>query len=261
MQCFIMDTKTLVPLHQFTPQQLCYHIKQWVLADVNDQNNIAETHRKFKQREFHGEKICTEPMNNIKDMMEKDLLQFMTRKTFNIIMVHCQEWKDRNIDDLKSKSADEMADILFHYPLNRLLDRIIGQNIDGKRFIQSVIAPNEDIIAEETGWHDDEVYQIQSILFRHHSCTQSQFERNMNDVLSKQPSKLSKDIADRIKGVMARHNIEETHYKIKNALNIDAFADSVMNMVDEYTQNENKENPKVIVQIYRTIAQCFVFTA
>eukprot|EP01083_Nonionella_stella_P011369 32315_1 len=194
----------------------------------------------------------------------------MTRKTFNIIMTHCQEeWKNRRIDDLKSKSAHEMAEILFHYPLNRLLDRIISQNIDGSRFIESVIAPNEDIIAEETGWHDDDVYQIQSILFRHHSCTQSQFEQNMNDVLSNEPAtKLSKDIADRIKGVMSQHNIEETHYKIKNALNIDEFADSVMNMVDEWTQNEHKENPKtkdkselVITQIYRAIAQCFVFDA
>eukprot|EP01083_Nonionella_stella_P011368 32312_1 len=91
----------------------------------------------------------------------------------------------------------------------------------------------------------------------------------MDDVLSNEPAiKLSKDIADRIKGVMSQHNIEETHYKIKNALNIDEFADSVMNMVDEWTQNEYKENPKptdksevVITQIYRTIAQCFVFDA
>eukprot|EP01083_Nonionella_stella_P266177 900787_1 len=122
-----------------------------------------------------------------------------------------------------------MAEILFHYPLHRLLNRIVSQNIDGDWFIESVISAYEDLIAEETGWNEDDVYQIQSVLFRHHSCTQSQFEENMSRQLSNMISQLRlkiddslevadrikkvtsfKDIADRIKGVMSRHNIEET---------------------------------------------------
>eukprot|EP01083_Nonionella_stella_P272565 924385_1 len=151
-------------------------------------------------------------------------------------MTYCKEWKAQNIVDLEYKSAVQMADILFHYPLNRLLDRVISQDIDGKRFIESVIASNEDMlnIADETGWIEDDVYQIQCMLFRRHTFTQSQFEQNMDDVLSKQFNKcaadLSKDIADRIKRVMAQHNVEDLHYRIKNALSVDAFADSVMNM-------------------------------
>eukprot|EP01083_Nonionella_stella_P196283 722370_1 len=255
-------TNMFVPLHHFTPQTLCFHIKQWVLADEDYQNNLSEIKRKFVQRDLHGRMICTQPMNNTKDMMEKDLLStsLVTPKTFDIIMTYCKECKDTNINSLESKSPQEIAHVLFSYPLDRLLERIISQPIDGKRFIQSVIAPNDDIIAAETGWDEEEVYQIQSMLFRHHTFTKSQFEQNMNDILAKKyAATLSEDIRDAIKGVMSQHNVDEVHYRIKNALSIDEFADSVMNMVDEWTQKD--ENEWIVMQIYHVIAQCFVFDA
>eukprot|EP01083_Nonionella_stella_P084400 233630_1 len=267
-----VDTEMIVPLHLRTPQQLCSCIKQWVLGDVNYQNSISETKRKFKQRKFHGQMICDLPMDNIKDMMKKDLFPFMTPKTFEIIMSHCKEWKDdvtrQNIDDLKSKSAEQIAVILLSYPLSRVVRRIMNDHIDGKRFIESMIASNEDIIAEETGWAKDDVYQIQSMLFRHHTFTQSQFEQNMDDILSQEyTTKLSKDIVERIKWVMSQHNVEKIHYRIKNAMSIAPFADSVMDMVDEWTQSVYKQNPKakdenelILTHIYHAIAQCFVFS-
>eukprot|EP01083_Nonionella_stella_P055335 145990_1 len=98
--------KTFVSLHRFTPEILYDHIKQWVLGDVNYQNNLSETKRKFVQRELHGQIISTQPMNNTTDMVEKDLLStsLVTPKTFQIIMAYCEEWKDRNSDSLKFKS-------------------------------------------------------------------------------------------------------------------------------------------------------------
>eukprot|EP01083_Nonionella_stella_P147355 464799_1 len=267
------DSKEMiVPLHQRTPQQLCSCIKQWVLGDVNYLNSISETQRKFKQRELHGQMICALPMDSIKVIMKKDLLSFMTPKTFDIIMTHCKEWKDdakrQTIDDLKSKSAEQIAAILLNYPLSRVVCRIMGDHIDGQRFIQSMIASNEDIIAEETGWSEDDVYQIQSMLFRHHTFTQSQFEQNMDDILSQEyRTKLSKDIIERIKWVMSQHNVEKIHYRIKNAMSIAPFADSIMDMVDEWTQTVYKQNPKakdenelIFTHIYHAIAQCFVFS-
>eukprot|EP01083_Nonionella_stella_P084969 235298_1 len=261
-----------VPLHRFTPQILCYHIKTWVLGDANYQNNLLQTKLKFKQRKLHGRMIHAQPMKNTKDMMEKDLLlsSCVTPKTFDIIMAFCEQWKEENSDYLESRSTKQIAHILLRHPLDRLLQRIVNEDIDGKRFIESVIAFDEDIISEETGWDEQEVYQIQSMLFRHHTFTKSQFEQNMNHVLDKQyATTLSEDIRDMIKQVMSQHNIEDIHYNIKHALSIDVFADSVMNMVDEWTvwaQNDCKESSKsneekelIVMQIYHAIAQCFVF--
>eukprot|EP01083_Nonionella_stella_P126689 383554_1 len=185
-------------------------------------------------------------------------------------MAFCEQWKEENSDYLESRSTKQIAHILLRHPLDRLLQRIVNEDIDGKRFIESVIAFDEDIISEETGWDEQEVYQIQSMLFRHHSFTTSQFEQNMNHVLDKQyATTLSEDIRDMIKQVMSKHNIEDIHYNIKHALSIDVFADSVMNMVDEWTvwaQNDCKESSKsneekelIVMQIYHAIAQCFVF--
>eukprot|EP01083_Nonionella_stella_P082595 227979_1 len=147
-----------------------------------------------------------------------------------------------------------MADILFHYPLNSLLFRIMNENIDG-----SQLNINHAIVAE-TGWHNDEVLQILSVLLRHHTWTQSEFEHNWDRVWAKQEySALSPRIISTIKAVILDHDVEEIHYKIKNAHPIDAFSDCIINIVDDIINETETEDHSFIKSIYEGIADCFIF--
>eukprot|EP01083_Nonionella_stella_P027538 75905_1 len=249
------DEKTeLSPLHQFTPQNLCNHIETWLLHDVNYHTNLSETKDVFAERELNGLAISTRPMVNTTLMIQNDLKPFMTPQTLNIILTYCRQWKQREPSDFQSKSAEEIADVLFHYPLRKLLKRITDERIDGKHLIQSIY-DKEDIIANETGWNADEVYQIHTILFRHYTFTKAQFTSNMDHLLHRKYA-LSKVIADEITELMEQHNVEVIHCKIKNASHIDEFSDSVMNMVDELTHVRDEN--ELIMQIYKVVAECFI---
>eukprot|EP01083_Nonionella_stella_P300818 1028880_1 len=102
-----------------------------------------------------------------------------------------------------------MAHLLFHYPLNSLLLRIENENIDGLHLINSM----EDhtinhIICAETAWHNDEVRQILSVLFRHHTWTQSEFEQNWDRVWAKHKyNGLSPQIISTIKATILDHDV------------------------------------------------------
>eukprot|EP01083_Nonionella_stella_P277429 943124_1 len=258
------DGKTqFMPLHRFTPQNLCDHIERWVLNDVDYQNNLSETKSKFMKRKLNGHAISTQPMVNTTLMMKNDLQSFMTPATLKIILTFCKQWNQQKVDDVKSKSEEEVADILFNYPLHKLLRRITDDQIGGERFIQYIREGKEDVIAEETGWGADEVYQIHSVLFRYHTFTKLQFTQNMNALLRNKYTILSNEITDQIKEQMKQHDVEVIHCKIKHASSIDAFSDSVMNMVDELSDHQSTMSDMVgnelTMQIYKAVAECFVF--
>eukprot|EP01083_Nonionella_stella_P291146 990702_1 len=155
-----------------------------------------------------------------------------------------------------------MAQILFHYPLNRLLNRIMYKNIDGSQLIKSLTMEQRDknirhIIAKETGWDSDEVIQILSVLFKHHTWTQSEFSRNFDRVWGKHEyNALSKHISEIKDIVLHHHNVEVIHYKIKHAQRIDEFNDCIINMVDEMIDDTKTEDVK---SVYKGIAECFMF--
>eukprot|EP01083_Nonionella_stella_P304723 1060145_1 len=97
-----------------------------------------------------------------------------------------------------------MADILFHYPLNRLLQRIKNERIDGSQLIESLTRTStnsklehqlhiREIIAKETGWVPNEVRQILLVLFRHHTWTKSEFTHNMDRIWAKYQNALLPD--------------------------------------------------------------------
>eukprot|EP01083_Nonionella_stella_P190030 704004_1 len=158
--------------------------------------------------------------------------------------------------------------------------RIKNGQINGRQFIESLHYDN--IIQEETGWSRDEVHQIYSILFRHHTFTPSEFEQNMDRVLNtKYATKLSKQVRSTIQEVLLQHDVSIIHYKIKNAQNVDEFSDCVINMVDqlcpsnvdsiaitdvnqlrtteEVTAAEAEDNSNLIQIIFESIAECFIF--
>eukprot|EP01083_Nonionella_stella_P291147 990703_1 len=168
-----------------------------------------------------------------------------------------------------------MADTLFHFPLNSLMERINNESIDGLQLIQSLTMEQHNInafhiIVAETGWDKDEVHQILSVLFRHHTWTQSEFTHNMNRVWAKpeyntlRSSHLNDPIST-IQCIILKHDVEKIHYHIKNANPIAEFSDCIINMVDEIMQT-NKEKQTTLSDendcikcIYEGIAECFIF--
>eukprot|EP01083_Nonionella_stella_P093357 261610_1 len=166
-----------------------------------------------------------------------------------------------------------MAHILFHYPFQNLLKRIINENIDGSQLIASLIITQHNtnafhiVIADETGWNKDEARQILSILFRHHTCTRSEFARNFDRVWAKKEYSVLSPHIYKIKDTLLGHKVEEIHYKIKHAQPIDEFSDCIINMVDEMnqmiddTKNEDisYDESDSIKYIYEGIAECFIF--
>eukprot|EP01083_Nonionella_stella_P039680 107915_1 len=283
-----------VPLHRFTTEDVCDHINQWVRNDINHKTHLSKTKQIFDDLKLSGQQMIDMKLTDrIKRIVRGDLLPFITAGTLNRMFKCYDQWKgdmQPPYDAITSKNAQEMADILFHFPLNNLLHRIKNKNeaIDGGQLIEWLMRNSDStledhIIATETGWKADEVRQILSVLFRHHTCTTFEFTGNMDRVWAGHDynRSLSPQIINKIKDTILEHDVEEIHYKIKNAQPIDEFSDCMINMVDQFiekqedhaqTNNENgaliddmehesKESDENdwIQRIYKGIAECFVF--
>eukprot|EP01083_Nonionella_stella_P073619 199220_1 len=244
-------------LHRFTPQQLCHHIKQWILNDIDYKSHLSQTMRIFSEYKLSGQNMRLESTHSVKCIVKKALLSFMTDDTFDIMFNCYEEWNNEDPQDVESKSARQIGDILFHYPLNNLLRRINDETIDGVQFIRLLREDNVDIIGDATGWDEDEVNQIQSVLFRHHICTESEFQKNMNHIFStKYKGILPNVVINQIKKAMYEFDTEEIHYQIKNGMSIDAFSTRMIFLVQQFV---NKEDQDLVQNMYEAIAQCFVF--
>eukprot|EP01083_Nonionella_stella_P307431 1080426_1 len=221
---------------------------------------LSKTKQIFANVSLSGD-IITELQRNAKNMVHSKLSSFLTDDTIDIMFDACE----CEAKPLGSKTAEDVGAILFAHPLNKLLSRIQNEPINGQQFTESL---HHEIIKKETGWSEDEVYQIHSILFRHHTFTQSEFELNMNHVLdTKYGAKLSEEIVCTLKEVISQHDVSMIQYKMKNGQKIEAFSHCVINMVDELLQNvdENKHNDRgdvdsdLIQTMYDAIAECFIF--
>eukprot|EP01083_Nonionella_stella_P032083 87802_1 len=123
--------------------------------------------------------------DEIKQRVKKDLSSFITDATLNIMLSGYGEWEEGDREkvfqpnkNIASKSDQEMAHILFHFPLNSLIKRIIQDNTNGSELIESLTTEQSNlnmfsIISAETGWRDDDTRQILSVLFRHHTWAPS----------------------------------------------------------------------------------------
>eukprot|EP01084_Bolivina_argentea_P051345 94452_1 len=179
-------------------------------------------------------------LNNIKSIVQNDLSSFMTVETMKIMFTYFEKWKNDEPTEVESKSTEEIAHILFHHPLNNLLTDIMKKNIDGKHFINNI--KQSSIIEAATGWDKDDIYQIQSVLLKHHTLSRSQFIQNMNNILTQKYNKsLTSDVINRITDFILQFDVETIHFKIKNGKNIDEFSDKIINFVDELIENNTNE--------------------
>eukprot|EP01084_Bolivina_argentea_P192092 329843_1 len=296
---------TYLSLYKFSSDDICNKIKQWIYNDINYQQNLLQTMKIFCKHSLSGELLSILSTSQAKQIVQSDLLQFMTTNTLDIIFTYFDKWKhpdenediytdedtdddpiiynlefdeqkqfspvpNRNSDpnDFKSKSAVEIGYTLYNYPLNNLLARINYQIIDGISFIK-YHKQEKEIIKEETGWRNTEIYQLESMIFQHKTFTKDEFLNNMDTALDVFGALLPEQIKCQIRNVIIQNDIQQLHYKIKNGLPIQEFSDTVINMVDELLQT-NEQNKiynndraylqdDLIKQIYDIIARCFVF--
>eukprot|EP01083_Nonionella_stella_P265175 898586_1 len=248
----LMDTEC-IPLHRFTAQDVRNRINEWVVKDIHYKSQLL----KIKN------KCCNKDALSVKDIIHEYMSSFMTETTLNIVY---DQWECEDHDAVQSKSTEETVDMLYQYPLKRLLSRIEKDNINGADFIR-LLHEKRDIIADETGWDEDEAYQIQSILFRDHTLTASEFKRQMNRIFN--AAKLPTEAIEQMKQTILEYDVESVHYNIKNALSIDTFSDAMIHMVDQLMGDKEEQKESTLHDetegfvklIYESIADCFIFDA
>eukprot|EP01083_Nonionella_stella_P213468 769926_1 len=246
-------------LHRLTPHQLCHHLKQWVINDIDYKSHLAQTMQIFSEYELSGHNMRLESIHSVKCIVKEALLPFMTDDTYNIMFNCYEEWNNEDPQDVESKSARQMGDILFHYPLNNLLRRIKEETIDGAHFIRLVRDDNVDIIGDTTGWDQDEVNQIHSVLFRHYISSELKFQKNMNHTFStKYKGILPNAVINTIQKAMHEFDLDEIRYQIQNGLSIDAFTTKMLFLVQQLMK---KEDDNLVQKMYVAIAECFEFEA
>eukprot|EP01084_Bolivina_argentea_P308159 532769_1 len=170
-----------LPLSRFTPNDIANKITSWVEQDINYQKYSKQTKQICTHFGLSGNLMCVLKPEQVKLIIKDEMLKFMTPETLDVIFDRCSEWKDLNSEeDIKSKSTDEIADILYNFPLNNLINRIYDENIDGKYFMTK-----QCIITEATGWDLDDSYQIENIILKHHTFIRKKFIQHMNNIFKK----------------------------------------------------------------------------
>eukprot|EP01084_Bolivina_argentea_P233214 392850_1 len=244
--------KPMRVLHRFSKINICKKIESWIYNDIKYIIYSKKAQEIFKQHKLCGKLISMLLPEDAKLIVKDEMLQFMTMDTLNIIFEGFDKWKDKDPNGVKKKSPNKIASILYKFPLKKLIKRIKDENINGAEFIKK-----QYIIQEETGWSEQEAYQISSMLLKYHAFTVFSFEKNMNNVLKSLPN----NVVNKIKEIILKFDVDTLHYKIKNAENIDEFSDAIINMVGELIENkiQNNSGDVIIKTIYEAIAECFIF--
>eukprot|EP01084_Bolivina_argentea_P117471 208622_1 len=108
-----------------------------------------------------------------------------------------------------------------------------------------------------------EAYQIIAMLLKHYTFSETQFTENMDKILAQNCNTLlSKDVISNIKEVVLSFDVEDIHYKIKTLQPIEEFSDRITTMIVKLMQNHAEYiDNDIVQQVYKTIAECFVFTS
>eukprot|EP01084_Bolivina_argentea_P237941 399772_1 len=251
-----------IPLHKFTANDICHVISKWVHNDKNYKKHIKKTERIFKSHELGIEKIKILSVADIKCIVKEEMLKFTTQNTLDIMFKRLAEWikKDHTSSTL---TYQNIANILCNHPLNQLIARIKRENIDGQRFIKA----DPQFIADETGWDDKQVEQIQLIIMKYNTFTREQFIKNMenmNNLLRTNKDidddKQAEQITDKIESIVTQFDVETLHYNYKNNKSTNdtqRFNDEIYDMINEIPAT-NQHNDGLVNHIYTTVAKFFV---
>eukprot|EP01084_Bolivina_argentea_P030442 56418_1 len=258
----------VVPLHQYTVEDICDTIQQWVCNDINYKKYLLKTKRIFKQHNLSGQKMYYLSAEDVKCIVKEELLVFMTSKTVNIIFQCFDQWKKENSECIASMSSDRIVNKLYKYPIERLIKKINDEQIDGTKMVNILDKDMNHIFKSQTGWNNEEIEQIRLLLSRKNSMTKKQFESNMQNVIwqhSVQKS-ISGNIESKIRNILLHDykiDIVQINYEFKNNKNnknTQLIIQKIMNMVQEIAENHNNHDNDLVKQLYNMIAACFVFT-
>eukprot|EP01084_Bolivina_argentea_P201696 344729_1 len=143
-------------------------------------------------------------------------------------------------------------------------------SIDGQKCIDDYVKDTQ-FIQKTTGWHSDEIHQLQAVLFKQFTYTQQQFITHIDHIFDEKYVKyLPNTVLAAIKNTILsdEFDIEELHYNIKNGKNVSDFGDKIVNMVEEWIQNKKNDHDddkcayfedNFIKTIYEAVADCFIF--
>eukprot|EP01084_Bolivina_argentea_P296715 511058_1 len=251
-----------IPLNKFSRVDICGAITKWLYNDIDFKKNILKTKKIFSNHELSGSKMIILSGEDAKRIVKEEMLPFVTAETLDIMFNGFDQWKQGYVDSVSAKTAEQIASILFHYPLNQLLKRI---KKEGHKFLKRKNASN--VIQNKTGWNDDEIRQIKLLLFKHIALTKNEFIDNMNKILSENENEYKQQmtdvVIDKIKKIILDCDVEQLHYDIKNNRdnrNTQDFSENIIKMIDEVMLvNDNINESNLIKRIYAKIAKCFVF--
>ena len=270
-----------LPFHQYNAKHVQNKIKWWIYNDPRYYTNFKMVIDMFCDQQVNEENILSNSIGNIKkSVMDKLILSKVFQpktieimmQSFEDIVTEIQQNGQRDESEHKeeekekpprypNKTAPQIARIIYHKPLQNLLNKIHNDGIDGQTFM-TIYGEKERLINErldghiedyharlskfnfihdETGWLEQDVYQIEAILFRNLSMTKQDLIANMDRVMNKIetiPTEIMQQIKDRI---MEFDDIESIAHKIKTGHSVNEFGENVRNLIDEIFQNESQD--------------------
>eukprot|EP01084_Bolivina_argentea_P218982 371489_1 len=256
-----------LPLHRFTAQNIADKIRWWMYNDMNYKNGLLKTMKIFSKEALSGHSMNYFTSDQAKRIVQRELLAFMTRQRLDIMFECFGTWKKQNMGQITALSASEIGYIIYHYPLNNLLAKIVKDQIDGPALMQC-FQEYDQFMEKETGWKSEDINQLYAILFRHCTLLTHQITNNMINITNDQHKSLPNFVKTQMKKVIAQFDVETLHFKIRNGLEIEEFSDKIINMVDEATEHneQNKIDNKndayfkddFVKRIYEAVANIFV---
>eukprot|EP01084_Bolivina_argentea_P064658 117898_1 len=256
-----------MPLHTFTKTNIADIIKSWVLNDID---HIARTEMLMgvlSAERLSGKKLVKLD-NNLKIILEKQILRFMNEASFNKILKYLQNKIAEDPQFISTKGAPEIGCIISDFSLNILCKYIIDNNIHGG-IVSNYHKTGNQWIKERTNWNEEEIYQINEVVWRHITETPKEINKQLLDALEHQFGKIT---ADTFCKQITNINLSELQLKIRNGKSIISEAEIIMNVVEELQNDDTINDHKVeetsnrtntvlksghlVQDIYGCVAQC-----
>eukprot|EP01084_Bolivina_argentea_P192902 331050_1 len=254
-----------ISLHWFDSNDIFHKIKYWLYNDVEYRKNLQNVIDVFVEWSLCGKQILWLPMKNIQILFRRTLFKFITEETLNIIFEQLRVWKSNDSNVLTSKNAWEVGSIVYNYPLVRLGLIINDENglIHGKKYIQ-LYNENKKWIQSVTGWTESNIYQINWMLFKHHTLTREEIEQRMKNIF---PTFVGKPLALHLKNyLLSNYDVEVLHYELKNGVDLSGILKTVQDALfsNNYDEKQSDEYIHIFndldLKICAAVRNCFALT-
>eukprot|EP01084_Bolivina_argentea_P287829 493929_1 len=177
-----------LPLHKFNEKHLLYLVRSWILKDNKYKKIMKQIMESLSKHKLSGSRLIALG-DDMKHVLQNETLQYMTNDTFNISIIYLNNLILNIQNEIISKSAPEIGQIIAEIPLINLSQRIEfctnGMNeINGNEFLNLCVISNDKWIKDTTGWNDNEILQIKYILLQHNTQTHNDILHNIiNELL------------------------------------------------------------------------------